>query len=269
MLHVFLEIVKIEEVSEKVKKIDWSRVAIITSDLDWCPDDALENFLDLVWSFQIPVTLFTTHHSDFLKNYVPRKSLEIGAHPNFLPGSSHGNSIDEILNYFKILTPNAIGFRSHCYVDSSMISQNMVAEGFLYDSNLILDMCSNIIPQRHGFGQVRFPVFWEDDLHWTRNRSWNFENFKPLFQQHGMKVLNVHPFIIALNIQSAGQYLSVKKQIKNIDHSEIKRKSFLGYGSRDFFCNAVDSLSDSGYLFMTMGEACRRFTSEDVIVPVT
>ncbi len=76
--------------------MDWNRIAIISSDHEWCSDDTLEDFLDLQTSLEVPTTLFVTHDSALLKDVSAFHTLELGAHPNFLPGSSHGVTREQV-----------------------------------------------------------------------------------------------------------------------------------------------------------------------------
>ena len=44
------------------------RKIILTSDIDWAPEEVIQDFLDLLQSFKAKCTLFCTHQSQVISN---------------------------------------------------------------------------------------------------------------------------------------------------------------------------------------------------------
>src|SRR5579863_7836119 len=82
----------------------WGSVAtepvfVLTGDQDWAPEWAVEVYLQHIKKWQQPAHVFRTSPSEGLDQAVRTGLLEQGWHPNFLPGSSHGSTTDEVVQY--------------------------------------------------------------------------------------------------------------------------------------------------------------------------
>ena len=163
-------------------------VLCFTSDVDWASEPCLEDLFGQLASRGIRPTVFATHRSEVLVRREAAGDVEVGIHPNFLPGSSHGAGEDEVIDHLLGLFPSARAFRSHCFVDSTRIVRRMLARGIRYDSNLCLFLEPELRPLRHGSGIVRLPVFWEDDCHWElTGGDWNLASYLGRFLTPGLK----------------------------------------------------------------------------------
>ena len=89
----------------------------LTFDIDWAPDEVIENTLELLTEYNLNATIFATHKTDILNN-LP-ENIEIGIHPNF---SNIIKAEDEIKK-LKDIYPQAVSLRSHSKTNSSRISQ--------------------------------------------------------------------------------------------------------------------------------------------------
>jgi hypothetical protein len=66
---------------------------LLTLDIDWAPDAAIDFVAEILVSRGVKATWFVTHDSPGVRRLRARPDLfELGIHPNFLPGSSHGRS---------------------------------------------------------------------------------------------------------------------------------------------------------------------------------
>jgi len=230
----------------------------ITADAEWASEYALEDFLLILAARGIKPTLFATHASPLLEKAFAEGAIELGVHPNFLPGSTHGADIDSVIEHICGLFPQATTFRSHCFCDSTPIARQMYSRGFRYDSNLCLYMQPHLVPLRHSSGLSRFPVFWEDDLHWEQADSdWNFDRYSEAFFSPGLKVINVHPFNIAANVSSKEHYLQVKPHIRTLTAAGLNRVRFDGPGSKTFLLRLLDRAAERQTRFYTLGELYR------------
>jgi hypothetical protein len=189
----------------------------LTSDVDWASDYCISELLQLARSLEIAPTIFATHSTPVLSN-----GVEVGVHPNFLPGSSHGTDRASVINHMLGAFPHAKAYRSHHFVDSSDISFEMFQRGLVYDSNLCLHLQDGLVPLQMGSGPIRFPVFWEDDVHWSTNPSdWRVEHYLERFTTAGLKIINIHPFFFAANIPNQEYYDKVKQHIKRSPQKQL------------------------------------------------
>ena len=187
-----------------------------TSDMDWACEGMIERTLQI--HSDVPLTPFVTHRSPLIEGkYSGEMSRYVGVHPNFRPGSSHGDDIGDVLNYLKAIRPSAQYWRSHSFVDSTLITDALRNAGFLYDSNLALHLQSHIIPLKHNSGMLRFPVFLEDDYYMRNSFNMTIEDFKDQLITPGLKIFNFHPIHIALNTPSLEYYEEVKADLSTGD----------------------------------------------------
>lgn len=112
----------------------------LTSDIDWASEYAIEDLLVIASRFGVRPTIFATHPSPVLQEYAGRGLVEIGIHPNFLPGSTHGSVPGDVIDHMCGLFPGGKCFRSHTFVDHSHITKELYRRGIRYDSNLCLDL---------------------------------------------------------------------------------------------------------------------------------
>ena len=69
-----------------------------TVDIDWVPEEVIQDTLDLFNEYDTPCTLFATHKSEALLGCDTDK-FEIGLHPNFNPlVQGRGGNPDKILD---------------------------------------------------------------------------------------------------------------------------------------------------------------------------
>lgn len=228
-------------------------VYCITSDIDWASDYSINDLLENLSRFQIKPTVFATHPSPVLKKF--ESQCEVGLHPNFLPGSSHGNDFPSVISHLFSHFPSAQTFRSHTYFDCFSVTQLMYEKGIRFDSNLCLYLQPNISSLRHGSGITRFPVFWEDDVHWLNSKGdWNFDRTFPHFLTPGLKIINVHPFFFSLNIPNQEFYAEHKKHITSLNSDAAQLLRYKGDGTRTFILRLLEELVKRRVKFMTLSE---------------
>lgn len=84
---------------------------IITLDLDWACEAAIEETIQFFLDKHIPLTVFTTHHSKIINTSM--SNLDVGLHPFFGENSSHGNSVTEVVKSVMEIPHNLKAFRCH------------------------------------------------------------------------------------------------------------------------------------------------------------
>jgi hypothetical protein len=235
---------------------DWETepVFVLTSDTDWASEFAIERLLAFAEEREIRPSVFVTHESAALKRAAAAGKAELGIHPNFLPGSSHGGDPDAVIAHCRELVPDTNLWRSHAFVDGTHIALKLHAAGIRIDSNVCLYLQRRLVPLDHWVGIRRFPVFWEDDVHWHRGGSWDFARYRDDFFSPGLKVVNLHPFIFALNIPDETTYQSVKRHIPSLDQASAGALRSAGPGPADFAAAMTDAVAAKGLRWYSLSE---------------
>lgn len=229
-------------------------VVVVTMDIDWASEACIADALDLIARRGIKPTCFATHDSSEIKARMSAGSIEVGLHPNFLSGSSHGESEIEVFSHLSDMYPGASGFRSHSFADSSRVTSTARDFGMTYDSNSCDFLATDLTPIWHWLGLWRFPVFWEDDIHWSALADWNLGPVAKALRAPGLKVLNVHPFNQALNIPSPEFYQANKSIAGTIDASELRGLRYDGVGCRTFLEGLLDDAIDGRLEIATLSD---------------
>ena len=240
----------------------------ITSDVDWASEAALQIQQDIFDARGIHATYFVTHHSPLIECWYQGGKVDLGIHPNFLPGSSHGDSIDEVIDSVMQFAPNARCFRAHRFFDVTLATHALVRRGILYDSNLCTNLQQGIAPIAHESGLIRFPCFYEDGTHFGWRRSWDFAQFTDIFMQPGIKILNVHPMITALNVVSSESWAELKGKFPpdewvRMSSEDINKHASTEPGPRRFLEDLLDYVKDERFRIMTMEQLYCEFGRED------
>jgi len=208
-----------------------------TTDIEWAPEWAIRDLFTLADEHGVPLTPFLTHRSKYLASRFGMRDLDsggdVGLHPNFLPGSTHGATVDEVITSTKALWPDAVSFRSHCFYDDTRMIKRMAERGFRYDSNLFAFLQPMLAPLLTVARTVRLPVFWEDDVHSGNQLSWDARALQATFETPGLKIVNVHPLRVALNVPDEGFYESHRPLWTAVD-VDARAEAFRGKGTRSY-----------------------------------
>ena len=225
-----------------------------TSDIDWAPEWAIAEMLDFFEQRETPLCLFITHDSEEIRRRYSNheKKQLVGIHPNFLPGSTQGNSPDKIVDNLLKLWPEAKAYRSHAFVDSTPIAELFAKRGLLFDSNLCLFLQPRCEPLKHNSGLLRFPVFWEDDVHYKRGLPCELSSVLEHFDSPGLKIINLHPFLFAMNVPDMNYYQRVKHLIQETDPQIAHASAFEGKGTRSIVTEILDYVQTRGYRIMSL-----------------
>jgi len=173
-------------------------------DVDWVTDEALELVLRLLNRHGVRATLFATHRSPLIDEVVAQGTHEVGIHPNFLPGSTHGDTPERVMDHLLDLFPRARGVRAHQLVQSTPLHRLLVARNLDYDATLLLWMWGCSEPFIDWTGLVRIPCTWEDDCHLDAGLPLA-AGALPLSGE-GLHALVFHPIHIFLNSPSMEFY---------------------------------------------------------------
>ena len=218
-------------------------IFLISIDVDWAPDVAIDAMAKILIEKKIKATWFITHYSPAIERLKEREDLfELGVHPNFLPTSTHGKSVKEVMDHVMSIVPNATSLRAHALVQSSPLLKEIVAHyPITVDSCILLRETPNIQPhvvyfEPNSIPLTRVPFFWEDDSEMANpNKSWSIYDSK--YHCAGLKIFNFHPTFSYLNCDTISNYEELKKikplyQLTKADCNDYINK---GDGSGNFF----------------------------------
>jgi hypothetical protein len=227
---------------------------VLTSDLDWASEYCIDDFLRIADRFSVKPTLFVTHESAAARAASDAGRVELGIHPNFLADSDHGGDVLSVMNCVLQIAPQAIAVRSHRYVDSPQIATMLPKLGLKIDSNVCCHLTPGLGAQILPNGLLRLPVFFEDDVHWMGGHEWKFDAYGKYFLAAGLKILNFHPFFVALNIPDADFYRRHKHHIRTLTREQAAHLRYGGAGTRTFLVQAIQAIQAAGHRFVSLSE---------------
>ncbi|MDQ0895411.1 polysaccharide deacetylase WbmS family protein [Agromyces ramosus] len=218
----------------------------VTIDVDWAPDWAMRRLLATLVEGRIRSTWFITHETEVLTELRSHSDLvDLGIHPNFQPGSSHGTDAASVVTECMRIVPEARTMRTHCLVQSTPILQTVVdMSPILLDTSLYVRDLSGVtsteLPLDHGRSLTRVPYVWEDDLEFfAREPRWDGGAF--LRDRHAneeITVVDLHPIHVALNSASAAGYNALRNfhggDIRRVSESDADRFVHTGAGAATF-----------------------------------
>jgi peptidoglycan/xylan/chitin deacetylase (PgdA/CDA1 family) len=239
------------------------RVTALTFDIDWAPDWMIEEVALILIEHNVKATWFVTHASPAIDKLRQMPELfELGIHPNCLPGSTHGNTEDEVLSHIKEIVPEAISMRTHgLYQSSNFLMKAARNYGIEIDVSILLYNTPYIIPHQINWGGgtiLRIPFFWEDDLEmYQANPIWDLSDTK--YARSGLKIVNFHPIHIVLNTPRFDFYKTLKEKtpIKAWSPELIKKYRRIGNGPRTLFESLVNASKGGGYRIKDLMTECK------------
>ncbi|KQW22301.1 hypothetical protein ASC80_02595 [Afipia sp. Root123D2] len=201
--------------------------AAITFDIDWAPDCAIDLASNLLAERGVKSTWFVTHLSPAVERLRARPDLfELGIHPNFMPGSSHGEDPEQVLRTCMELVPDAVSVRTHGLLQSGNIFDFLMAlTPVTFDVSLFHPRALQIdVVKYERFGQTlwRVPYVWEDDYVMESSplnvsREPEFSGFsETLARARGIQVFNFHPIHVLLNSNVMDNYNAMKRNYSRL-----------------------------------------------------
>lgn len=235
----------------------WGRLAdqpvfVLTADQDWAPEWANQIFLEKVAQWGQPAHVFRTSPSARLNDAVRSGLIEQGWHPNFLPGSSHGNTVDEVVAYCQREFPGARTARAHCFAEDSFRMRVLAKAGIVADSQNPTPCQGYLLPMIHVSGILRLPVYFEDDCAFDAvDRAFTVEVFRHSLLTPGLKILNFHPTFVACNTPSLAQYNSVRAKVFGTTEP-AQGVRWEGRGTANMFDELMGEILASGHKLVSL-----------------
>ena len=226
---------------------------VITIDVDWAPDFAIDFVANLLVEAQVQATWFITHDSPAVQRLrLHSRLFELGIHPNFLTGTTHGKTESEILGHCMGLVPQARVVRMHGLVQSSNLLEKIVDETPIsVDVSLFLPHATQIEPVVYYWENrkriVRLPYMWEDDFELVRpDGIWDLGRL--IGRGRGLMIMDFHPIHVFLNSTTLGAYRAVCALGRLPDLSEelVSPHVERGRGAGYAFRSAVEKMQKDG-----------------------
>lgn len=235
----------------------------ITFDIDWAPDFMIQECMDICAKAGVPASFYATHPTPILADIDSDPRFELGIHPNFLAGSSHGKTYHEVLSYCIDLAPRASSMRTHSlYQDSRMFAE--VVNSFPQikaDASMFLPGHANLmaVDLHLGEGKLirRLPFYWEDDsFAETPGSDWTKEPVR----SPGLNIFAFHPVHVAINTARFSTYNLMRSKVSDLKTwtsdfaSEYANK---GAGARTYLQSLVSNAPKDFLTISELAEASR------------
>lgn len=212
----------------------------ITTDLDWCPQEVFDCFVDIVKKYGYKVTVFCTHEVKIPKEW------EVGIHPFFTDFNDVESALDDLLNIF----PVSKGVRTHrCRISGEWFFL-FREKGLQYDSSLFINR--GITPYYYVKNMLEIPIYFADDHHLDLSKG--FDDLK-YFPNTSPYVFLFHPIHVFLNTPRMEYYWRVKPHLQDVN----KLKKFQGKGIQTLFINFLEMLRKKDVTPITMLEICQKY----------
>lgn len=223
-----------------------------TSDIDWAPDEVIDDMLTIFDKYNQKCTMFATHDSGSIKN--ARGIHEIGIHPNFNPLFSQNkqdSNAEKIIDDLMALYPESVGVRSHSTTTSSGLLDLFYRKGLKYDSNLFIPY-QDVRPFALWNGFVRIPYNWEDDVHYLYNKS--FANPELTFDLDYL-IFDFHPIHVFLNTEKESRYINAKKFYKD-PTKLLEFRNNSTPGARTLLISLLENCFQQNHTTYTLSSLC-------------
>lgn len=239
---------------------DEQPVFCFTSDIDWASEDVLVDFFNVINQYEIKPTMFVTHESEILEQQFQAGNIDRGIHPNFLRGSSHGDSYLEVVKTCLGFAPEAYGFRSHRAYDVTDITHLLKNDyNYKYVSHQITILQPYIRHILHESGLINFPVFFEDGTHLYNELDLDFKSYEHLFLTPGIKIISFHPMNFVFNSPTIKFMRSIKDSLSREEYNNItkeiineKRNSEMGIGNT--VVDIIEYVTKNNFPIFSMNE---------------
>ncbi len=239
---------------------DEQPVFCFTSDIDWASEAVLEQFFAQLPADMLKLTTFVTHRSEVIEREFKSGHIQRGIHPNFLPGSSQGNSFSEVIETCVALAPEATCTRSHRAFDVTDTAHMLKNEfNFKCCSNTITTLAPRISPYWLESQLLQIPVFLEEGSFLYNQLGLSIKPFLNHFTSPGLKVISFHPINMVFNTP----YIAWMRQIKdslsreefnNISSEMIVQKRNNERGAFDLIGEIIELTQQKQYPILSIEE---------------
>ena len=209
-------------------------VFCFTSDIDWASEDVIEDYFRKLPLDLLKLTTFVTHDSQIIRENFEKGRISRGIHPNFLPGSSHGNSFREVIETCVSFAPEATCTRSHRAFDVTDTAHMLKNEfHFKCCSNTITTLTQRITPYWLESKLLQVPVFFEDGSFLYNELGLSIEPYRSFFTAPGLKVISLHPMNMVFNTPYLAWMRRIKDSLSRDAFNHIDADTIARHRNRD------------------------------------
>ena len=239
---------------------DEQPVFCFTSDIDWASEAVIEREFQLLPLDLLKLTVFVTHKSQAIEREFLAGKLQRGIHPNFLPGSSHGDTFREVIETCVSFAPEATCTRSHrafAVTDTEHLLRNEFH--FKCSSNVITTLMPRITPFWMESKLLQVPVFFEEGSFLYNRLGLSIQPYLKYFTSPGLKVISFHPVNMAFNTPEIAWMRQIKdsltrEEFNHIDADMIQRNRNREKGAFDLVMEIIDLTQKLNAPILTLNE---------------
>ncbi|MCV9937018.1 hypothetical protein OIU35_11650 [Boseaceae bacterium BT-24-1] len=216
----------------------------MTADIDWAPDYAVADMLEIFSEFGVKITCYATHRSTLLRGTTPE--VEVGLHPDYTRPHPKDGFRPKLLE-LKDMFPDAVGVRSHRNFFGQNTAHLAAEAGLRYDSSVLLWRQPFCQIYQDQWGLYRLPYCWEDGIQADMRLPWTLDIVPTTTP--GLKIFNIHPIFIYLNCPNDDYRRAIVKDYKDLTQAPraaIEPQRFDGYGARRFLVDLLTELKATG-----------------------
>jgi hypothetical protein len=206
---------------------------------------------------ELKLTAFVTHESQIINQLTKKGLIQRGLHPNFLPGSSHGEGFRNVIESCLKYAPEAQGFRSHrCFEVTDITHLLHDQYGLKYISNLVTIMQPRIAPIVHESGLIHYPIFFEDGTHLFNKLSFNLSDHLSRFLSPGIKIISIHPMNYVINTPELKYMRNIKDSLSRTEYAQMTsgeagKYHYAGIGIRDLVNDIILLAKKHNIMFLS------------------
>ena len=234
----------------------------LSFDTDHMNEARMEEFLAEV-SWPGGATFFCTQPYDCLSQV---ERFELAPHP-FLTGDR--NWLAE-LKAKRAEFPTAVGWRAHSCVFSHTLAEWISCNGYLYVSTQDSFGEAGLKPNRHLWGVWHAPIFYMDNLDFSRSRFAPERKERPFARSlldtacrtDGLYVFDFHPIHLLLNTPDPDWYSARRAAFLAGEKTSSLR--YDGYGARSFFEDLAAAMAGCDQSSSSIIEALRAHVGERI-----
>ncbi len=238
----------IELLERAAEPHEWDErpVFCFTSDIDWASEAVMEEYFRLLPPELLRLTVFVTHRSEVIERAFLAGRLQRGIHPNFLPGSSHGDSFREVIETCMAFAPEATCSRSHRGFDVTDTAHLLHNDFHIRCcSNTITTLTPKITPYWLESKLLQVPVFFEDGSFLYNELGLSIEPYRQYFTAPGIKVISLHPMNMVFNTPRLAWMRQIKDSMSReaFNHIDAEMIERCRNRERGIFDTATDILN--------------------------
>lgn len=232
------------------------KVIVFTLDTDWAPAFVVEDVIELLKDTPATFCVTDKNARDVLAQ---KPNIELGIHPNFMPGSTHGKTRQEVMETMMQLVPEAKTVRSHNLFQDTTVLDLYIEFGMTQDVSLIEYGNPGIRLFRYWNGLVRVPFNVDDSVSLIRSEDLAIQDW---MLSAPLLICTFHPIHIFLNTDRLKRYTDLRDRGSLSAMMPAEILPFVNRdkpGARDLLISLLEQVSQGLRTPMTIAELAKDF----------